>query len=331
MHSVRTMARYSSKASYTFANKYALVATFGALLFSRQPKEVGLIVKAGHDFPAALEETFHQWKVDLHLLRQHGRPSARGRVLYGQDASQRTYQRVTRPMPSTPEDLDSTNLISASCFHFFDTPSTLSDQIHKITDLRLQRGIQERPIYVWEPQAKSCSAETFESHKALVREVDIFSPNHAELALFFARPNGGTPLFDKTAVEQQARAFLLDAEAQCLSRPLCILIRCAENGCFVLSSSHNGQQSAWLPPHHGVGSHSVIDPTGAGNAFLGGAAMGYLKHSDFVTAAAYGSVAASFAVQVVGLPDIRRCDSLARLEEYVGRLELPVTGLISQS
>lgn len=325
------MVRCSPTVPCVSANETAVIATFGAVLFAQQPKEVGLIVKAGHDFPTALEETFHQWKVDLHILRQQERPSARGRVLYGQDASQRTYQRVTQPMPSTPEDLDSTNLILAWCFHFFDTPSALSDQIKKITDLRFRQGIQECPVYVWEPQAKSCSPETFESHKAMVREVDIFSPNHAELALFFPRPDGDTPLFDKRTVEQQARAFVPEPPSEGLSRPLCILIRCAEHGCFVLSSSPNAQQSAWLPPYHGSESSGVIDPTGAGNAFLGGAAMGYLEHRDFIKAAAYGSVAASFAVEVVGLPDIRRCDSRARLEEYVGRLELPVTGLISRS
>lgn len=66
----------------------------------------------------------------------------------------------------------------------------------------------------------------------------------------------------------------------------------------------------------------MIDPTGAGNAFLGGAAMGFLEHGDFVKAAMYGSVAASFAVEVVGLPEVGRCDGRARLEEYTRRLGL---------
>ena len=75
-----------------------------------------------------------------------------------------------------------------------------------------------------------------------------------------------------------------------------------------------------MPPYHLPGSTSVVDPTGAGNAFLGGAAMGYLEHGDFLKAAAYGSVAASFAVETVGLPDIQQCGVKTRLEHYVSRL-----------
>jgi len=48
--------------------------------------------------------------------------------------------------------------------------------------------------------------------------------------------------------------------------------------------------------------------------------VGYLQHGDFATAATYGSVAASFAVEKVGLPDIADCDVDARLDEYVERM-----------
>ena len=75
----------------------------------------------------------------------------------------------------------------------------------------------------------------------------------------------------------------------------------------------------WLPAYHLPGSNGVVDPTGAGNAFLGGAAMGYLQHGDFATAAMYGSEAASFVVEKVGLPTFTNCDVEARLDKYVER------------
>lgn len=98
------------------------------------------------------------------------------------------------------------------------------------------------------------------------------------------------------------------------------MIRCAEHGCFVLTASESGVQSSWLPAYHSTGSDNVIDTTGAGNAFLGGAAIGYLQHKDFTLAAAYGSVAASFAVETVGLPELGACDVEGRLIEYMKRL-----------
>lgn len=296
-----------------------MIATFGALVSSGPPNQISLIVKAGRDFPPSLERTFIEWDVDLHILCQEDRPSARGRVLYGQTASERTYQRLTQPLPSTPEDLVATNTIRASCFHFFDVAAEVSRQIDEISTLRSERGIHPRPVYVWEPQAKSCSPETFEHHRAIISKVDIFSPNHAELASFFSPCPDSTVTFSKETVEQQAQAFLPSSST---SRPLGIIIRCAEHGCFVLSTSPNGPQGTWLPAFHPPGSGAVIDPTGAGNAFLGGAVMGFLEHGDFVKAAMYGSVAASFAVEVVGLPEVGRCDGRARLEEYTRRLGL---------
>lgn len=53
---------------------------------------------------------------------------------------------------------------------------------------------------------------------------------------------------------------------------------------------------------------NVVDPTGAGNAFLGGFCIGLLNDKSvntlthFEKAAQYGSVAASFAVEQVGTP-----------------------------
>ena len=97
-----------------------------------------------------------------------------------------------------------------------------------------------------------------------------------------------------------------------------------EHGCFVISNSTDGErQSVWLHAHHDPGSGAVVDPTGAGNTFLGAAAIGYLQHKNFVTAAAYGSVAASFAVEVIGLPDVEKCDAKARLEAYMAQLLFP--------
>lgn len=281
-------------------------------------KQIGLVFKAGHDFPPSLARVFTEWDVNLHILHQRDQPSSRGRVLYGESASERTYQRLTQPLPSTPKDLATTNMITASCFHFFDVAAQVSRQIDEIASLRKEQDLEPRPVYVWEPQAKSCSPETFEHHKEVISKVDIFSPNHAELASFFEPSPDRLAKFSKETVERQARAFLPSS----LLQPLCILIRCAEHGCFILSASTSGNQGTWLPAFHRPGSIDVVDPTGAGNAFLGGAAIGLMEHGDHIKAAVYGSVAASFAVEVVGLPEVRRCDGKARLKEYMSRIAL---------
>lgn len=46
----------------------------------------------------------------------------------------------------------------------------------------------------------------------------------------------------------------------------------------------------------------VIDPTGGGNTFLGGLAVALARGKNLEEAAAWGSVAASFAIEQVGMP-----------------------------
>lgn len=70
----------------------------------------------------------------------------------------------------------------------------------------------------------------------------------------------------------------------------------------------------------------VIDPVGAGNAFCGGFLVGWVESSDLRTAGLYGCVAASFAVEQVGVPVVTeevRAEArkrLAALQDHVETL-----------
>ncbi|UNI22100.1 hypothetical protein JDV02_008021 [Purpureocillium takamizusanense] len=57
----------------------------------------------------------------------------------------------------------------------------------------------------------------------------------------------------------------------------------------------------WIPPYH-RNPASVVDPTGGGNTFLGGLAVALARGHTLMEAAAWGSVAASFAIEQVGMP-----------------------------
>jgi len=62
----------------------------------------------------------------------------------------------------------------------------------------------------------------------------------------------------------------------------------------------------WLPAYfgseEGEENERVVDPTGGGNAFLGGLAVGLARGKELLDAAVWGSVAASFAIEQVGMP-----------------------------
>ncbi|HXV44161.1 MAG TPA: PfkB family carbohydrate kinase, partial [Anaerolineae bacterium] len=65
---------------------------------------------------------------------------------------------------------------------------------------------------------------------------------------------------------------------------------------------------------------TVVDPTGAGNAFCGGLLAGWVQSGNLLTAGLYGAVSASFLVEQVGLPESSEAARLRRGEEARRRL-----------
>ena len=59
----------------------------------------------------------------------------------------------------------------------------------------------------------------------------------------------------------------------------------------------------WLPAVHS-NAEKVVDPTGGGNGFLGGLAVALARGKGVEEAAAWGCVAASFAIEQVGMPEL---------------------------
>jgi sugar/nucleoside kinase (ribokinase family) len=139
----------------------------------------------------------------------------------------------------------------------------------------------------------------------VTKNVDILSPNHIELASLFNIEL--TLPIDTSLIETLAKKCLESGIGP--SGAGTLVVRAGELGCCVFSRQEN--KLVWLPSYHkqeNPGSANlttpdkVIDPTGAGNAFLGGFAIGLLETKNDIKAACYGTVAASFAVEQTGLP-----------------------------
>lgn len=114
---------------------------------------------------------------------------------------------------------------------------------------------------------------------ALVSAGQIFSPNEAE-AISLVGP--GHP--------QQLVERLVAAGAEVVA------LRLGERGALV---QHAVTGESWQIPAYPT---TVVDPTGAGNAFCGGFLAGWLNSGDLRQAGLCGVVAASFLVEQVGLP-----------------------------
>ncbi|ROW09439.1 hypothetical protein VMCG_02204 [Cytospora schulzeri] len=88
----------------------------------------------------------------------------------------------------------------------------------------------------------------------------------------------------------------------------------------------------WIPAYFTKETQGkVVDPTGGGNTFLGGLAVGLARGKGMEEAATWASVAASFAIEQVGVPELGRdgegeetwngvrvLDRLSELQERIG-------------
>lgn len=304
-------------------------ATVGARIFTpSRPQDVGWKVKAGEDFPQEVEEKLRAWNISLDLRRVPGTMSPRNQLTYHDDSmGAKTFRYTTPPTSLTPSDLKGTTMLSARAFHFHVSPDLLQSQVTELLPLRLAEKL-ERPLILWEPTRPSCTKELLQSCTEAAGLVDLFSPNHDELAAFHGVP---LPEFSRQTIEQLAQYFV-DAGIGHDGAGI-IAVRAAEHGCLVQA---RGIGPLWLPAFYepeGVAINSkVIDTTGAGNAFLGGFAIGLLETGSPILAAHYGTVASSFMVEQVGLPRSTNDQNVGekwngvvvreRLEDYGARVAL---------
>lgn len=183
--------------------------------------------------------------------------------------------------------------------------------------------VHGKPFYVWEPIPGLCIPSELDNLYEAIGYVDIVSPNLEELGAFFGlsfSPNGSVDMDSLLGVCRSILSKRPDARLSCM------IVRMGHWGCLVIDQLG----ATMIEPYHqslldrtdemrpsATISEKVIDPTGAGNAFLGAFCVGlgispmtsFLSldsaiEGKFLMAAICGTVAASFAVEQVGMPVI---------------------------
>ena len=184
------------------------------------------------------------------------------------------------------------------------------------------------PYMVWEPVPDLCIPSELENVHRALGYVDVISPNLHELASLFGTTE------DELAVDNQKLREHCEALLAGMIPTSAVVVRMGSQGCYVATR----QSYSIIPAYYGTISslNQVVDPTGAGNAFLGAFAIRLVDDiqqectlNSWESAATWGSVAASFAVEQVGMPKVtydRRGEELwngervwGRLKEYEGR------------
>ncbi|KAJ8132128.1 hypothetical protein O1611_g1495 [Lasiodiplodia mahajangana] len=286
-----------------------LYATLGARLFKPSPKaaDVGCIVTAGCDLPESTISLLESWGMTLLLIRDAEKPCTRSLLEYEDNAFGRnTFRYVTTPLRPSPIQLATSNLLHATSFHFLALPKDLEDQVTTLLRLREEHGITERPLIVWEPAPSGCDSTNLAGHLKACALVDVFSPNRSELRSLLEGKSETEAQFSPSIVEAQAERFVeagIGPNKQGLA-----VIRSGEHGVLIVSKA---KQPEWLPTYYEKGSTKVVDPTGAGNAFLGAFSVALQEMNDAREASLRGSVAASYALEQVGPPRLKVTSSLS--------------------
>jgi sugar/nucleoside kinase (ribokinase family) len=198
-----------------------------------------------------------------------------------------------------------------------------------------------RPIFVWEPVPDLCTPEELEKFLEACRVVDVVSPNELELGMMFSRPGWNEANEQDRKLVQEILQSGIGLESQGT-----LVIRAGKEGSYSYSK---GQKGLWLPAYHQSQSDQtskVVDPTGAGNSFLGALAQGMISQGrkpghtiDNVLAASDGwskikatwgnesqvpqalicaTVVAGFVVEQIGVPTISKAKDGSELWNETG-------------
>lgn len=255
-------------------------AAFGARLWS---DSVGFLSRSGDDIDPVHQDSLNGLAIDLAgWARFAGIPTPGGDLLYdGIEDALGEDGRGTRVFTS-----------QSDWFRLLDQPLALPPHygrpqaIHLITEFPTEPMVREAlrlrqggALVSLEPLLDDRRWSNQEAMMALVRQVDIVSPD-------WPAASGIAGSEDPLAVMRYWSRL----------GPRLVTVRRSHHGSYAWDAKHG---VIWHVPALPV---DVVDPTGAGNSYSGGACVGWALHRDARFAATCGAVAAWFLVGRTGLP-----------------------------
>ncbi|KAL4738068.1 Ribokinase-like protein [Aspergillus similis] len=304
----------------------ASFAVIGARLAAGKEysRSISWIVDVGSDFPPEVLDVIRAWDTDCVIRRDPGRLTTRAWNGYGPN-EKRAFKYLTPKLRLEPYMLSDSQVLSKT-FHMVCSSARCVSITRHILQRRegLPGGPNERPIFVWEPVPDMCTPEEQLKFLEACREVDVVSPNDLELGMMFGQPCWS----EGSAQGKETVKKILDSGIGSGGEGY-LVIRAGKEGSYAYSRGLR----LWLPAYHqptASGSSPVVDPTGAGNSFLGALAQGMVsegrdatevissilaesanwqkaiascgKYHSISLALILATVAASFVVEQIGVP-----------------------------
>ncbi|KAL8942782.1 MAG: hypothetical protein Q9216_001467 [Gyalolechia sp. 2 TL-2023] len=320
-----------------------LYAALGARLFRPSPSssKVGWVVHQGHDFPLNIKETIDSWDTSCRFIETPDRSTTRAWNRYEQDGY-RSFKYMNDKAQVDEDCLTAEQLMSKTyhlicsaerCINLVQGIKAKRKQMAEANDTNdhIKQALKDKPMFIWEPLPALCKPSEFGRFLEAVKVVDVVSPNLEEFCSLLGVKLDLAQASGWASLHQTCKEIV---ELRCEETDAVLVVRLGEKGCFVAQRDRHLR----LPAYHEQDATSrVVDPTGGGNTFLGGFGIGAFQSAGsscvarFEEAALYGTVAASFAIEQVGVPICERSSVQgelwngekveSRLEEYKQRVK----------
>lgn len=261
------------------AQKPYVILGGSAAYVSLSAKSLGsnitVISKVGEDFPKAYLWWLSQEGVDLSgVIRSHEAHTTKFEIKYSEDFSGRTLRLMSRAPPITIEDLP--KAMSARAMHIAPIANEISYEVIE----RIRRSAEilsldsQGFIRVFDDNGNMSYGANEE--KETLALVDVYKSSYEEIKALTGEADLKNAI--RTIHDYGVKT---------------VIVTLGNKGAALSVEGAICSIPAYKPP-------KVVDPTGAGDAFIGGFLAEYLLGSDTLWCACVGSAVASIVVESIG-------------------------------
>jgi sugar/nucleoside kinase (ribokinase family) len=260
-------------------------ATYVSLAARRLGARVAVVSKVGCDFPEAYKWWLDQEGIDQsNVIKDNGSNTTRFELKYNVDLSERTLRSECRALPINVEDLS--HIPKAEIVHIGPVANEIGfDELEELKKSANALSFDPQGLVRSFDDAGNVTIQPL-ADKRILGLVDIFKCSHIEVQAVTGLPE-----------LNQATKFIHD----CGARIVIVTLGAKGSTVSVDGTVHN--VPACKP-------EKLVDPTGAGDAFIGGFLAEYARGEDSSWCSCVGSATASLVVEGVGPTHIGSRDEI---------------------
>lgn len=289
----------------------------GARIWSKS--HVGVVARAGNNFPKEWVNSLEESGVDISGVREISKPHGLcGGMQYNSKGD-----RV--------EKVSSKEFTNMTGMKIEEFPSTNPEAEHR-AQIDFAPEVEDIPEKFLDAKAVLIAPRYYEKQISYIKKLResnkerliIIDPGH--WYMLPERENDLRILFSQVNVllpsEVEARKLYGDMDPEQMIRrladlgPQIVVMKLGKDGCIVYEKDKN--KTTYIPVYPVT---SLVDPTGAGDSFCGGFLVGLYETGDPVQAALYGTVSSSFIIEGFGVESSLYINRM-KAEERLNQLQL---------